>query len=102
MFHVVVLFGCLFFDCLVVQDHWVCLHSIKCTAAFETIQVGKTQQENHFQSNRRYVRLFDDLILDCMGLFCHLGLFAVHTSSTYYRVTNTHHVCVSQLHAHYH
>ena len=102
MFHIVFLFGCLLFGHLVVRDHWVCPHSIKRATAFETIPAGKTRQENHFQSNRGYVRLLDDLCLDRMVLFCHLGQFAVHTSSTYYRATNTHHRCVSQLHAHYH
>ena len=85
-----VLFGRLFFGRLVVRDHWVCPHSIKCATAFKTIPASKTWQENHFQSNRGYVPL-DDLCLDRMGFFRHLGLFAVHTSSTYYRVTNTHH-----------
>ena len=66
------------------------------------IQVGKTRQENHFQSNREYIRLLDDLCLDGVGLFYRLGQFAVHTGSTYYRVTNTYHGCVSQPHAHYH
>ena len=102
MFHVMLLFGCLFFTRLVVRDQWVCPYSIKRATAFETIPAGKMQQENHFQANRWYVRLLDDLCLDCMGLFCRLGQFAVHTSSTYYRVTSIHHGCVSQLHAHYH
>ena len=102
MFHVVLLFGCLFFGRLVVRDHWVCPHSIKCATAFETIPAGKTWQKNHFQSNHGYVRLLDDLCLDHMVLFRCLGQFAVHTSFTYYRVTNTHHGYVSQLHAHYH
>ena len=102
MFLIVLLFGCLFFGCLVVRDHWVCPHSIKCATAFETIPTGKTRQGNHFQANRWYVRLLGDLCLDCMVLFCGLGLFAVHISSTYYRVTNIHYGCVSQLHAHYH
>ena len=103
MFHVVfLLFGCLLFGRLVVRDHWVCPHSIKCATAFEMIPAGKMQQENHSQSNREYISLLDDLCLDCMVLFCRLSQFAVHTSSTYYRATNTHHGCVSQLHAHYH
>ena len=52
MFHIVLLFGCLFFGRLVVRDHWVCPHSIKRATAFETIPAGKTRQENHFQANR--------------------------------------------------
>ena len=102
MFHVVLLFGCLLFGRLVVRDHWVCPHSIKRATAFETIPAGKTRQKNHFQANRLCVRLLDDLCLDRMGLFRRLGQFAVHTSSTYYRVASIHHGCVSQLHAHYH
>ena len=43
MFHVVLLFGCLFFGRLVVRDHWVGPQSIKRATAFETIPVGKTQ-----------------------------------------------------------
>ena len=52
MFHVMLLFGCLFFGRLVVRDHWVCPHSIKRATAFETIPAGKTRQGNHFQANR--------------------------------------------------
>ena len=101
MFHVVLLFGCLFFGRLVVRDYWVCPSSIKRTTTFGTIPAGRTRQGNHFQSNRGYVRLLGDLCLDRMVLFCRLGQFAVHTGSTYYRVTNTHRGCVSRLHAHY-
>ena len=73
MFHIVLLLGCLFFGRLVVWDHWVCPHSIKCATAFEMIPAGKMRQENHFQSNRGYFRLLDDLYLDCMGFFRCLG-----------------------------
>ena len=91
MFLVVLLFLRLFFGRLEVRDHLVCPRSIKRATTFEMIPAGKTRQENHFQSNRGYDRLLGDLCLDCMELFCRLGRFAVHTSSTYYRVTGTHH-----------
>ena len=72
MFHIVLLFGCLFFGRLEVRDHWLCPHSINRATTFEMIPAGKTQQGNHFQSNHEYGHLLGDLCSDCMRLFCHL------------------------------